>query len=1111
MEKNRLINRFSATLLCVVILLVVQVSVVSAWDFDNVKETTDVVKGEDYNIGDSILKYNDLWEKYKPIKVDNMFGLGSTLFSGAITEHTEYCREDCSSTMEIYLANDGILIDEVIFETKQKDNSWVEQNVRSYQFYIKTDEKPYLVDDFELQCINGKFNELNKSYQQICTNVKVGNHTEYISNWTQYNLGDEVVKGNYIVKLEAEKKSSRTVDWIIKTNGEWLDEWATWATDLNTNLVSYYPLDNDDFDDLLGNHNGTNYGSSNDSGIINDSRSFTTNDYISATCSAISDKTLSVWFKTTDTGETAIFTTNNNGIGGSGEGFGIMNRQGSGGVSFLIDGVYWGLVYTDCNDGNWHNAILSRAHPSGEYKMYVDGVSVNNVTQLGGKFSSSSTLIGATGGGAYFEGSIDEPIIWNRILTQAEVEGYYNSGDPAYLNESVLDAPVVTLNFPADSSYSTGQEIEFNCSSVVGGGSTLTNMTLWTNNTASWALANTTDVTGTTNTTTWNNTITGNTLWSCQACDSDGDCAFATSNYTVNLDNTYPTIIVETPDGTLNSATIGDSETLNVTFTDTNLDDCWYDYNSTNITINGCLTGIKNSTTFILENGNYNMTVYANDSVGNLNSTSLSWSYNLTEVSQTYFSTAVESSTKTYVANLSYNSSAFGVITGDLYLNGSSYTGTRTGAGDSAVFSANAIMPSISTETNYTAYWTISLTDAGGTTDYNLTSHNITVSTINLSLCDATNNVSFWNFTILNESNAAEINSTFEATFTVTPTGSSSGNDFSYSDIVGNNSQYDFCISPGTESYSIDTNIELGKTGYVSKFYNYKEVTVNNTTKETNLYMLTTADSTSFIIHVVDAAARDIVSAEVRVLRYYTGTDEWLVTEIVTTDDSGESIAHLLSEDADYKFQVYQSGVSTYNSSLTKIVCAASPCTVTLIIPISVATGIEEVEDLTSTLTYSSTTNTFTYTYVDTSATFDTARLYVVRIAPSNATVMTPCNETRTTASGVITCDINGGVNGTYRASGYIARSDVEFLNLRIDGRMGTNIYNSMGDDGILWAIFLFIAIAMLGVARPSLAIVFGTMGLIVVGLLGIINIGALSIVAVSTVAVILLMRVGRE
>ena len=113
-------------------------------------------------------------------------------------------------------------------------------------------------------------------------------------------------------------------------------------------------------------------------------------------------------------------------------------------------------------------------------------------------------------------------------------------------------------------------------------------------------------------------------------------------------------------------------------------------------------------------------------------------------------------------------------------------------------------------------------------------------------------------------------------------------------------------------------------------------------------------------------------------------------------------------------------------------------------------------------------------------------------------------------AIGVITCNINGEVNGTYQASGYLTRSE-EVLTNRKNGVLGTGIYNSMGLDGVLWSFFIMIAIIMIGVNRPSLAIIFGTVGLFLVGILGIIKVGAITMVSILSIAIILLMRVGRE
>ena len=572
-----------------------------------------------------------------------------------------------------------------------------------------------------------------------------------------------------------------------------------------------------------------------------------------------------------------------------------------------------------------------------------------------------------------------------------------------------------------------------------------------------------------------------------------------------------PEISVENPNGTLDYNYVGNNETLNVTFTDTNLESCWYNYNGTNITIDGCLTGVKNSTQFILEANNLNMTLYANDTIGNINSSFVNWSYLIFENSQTYPTTSVESANEIYTADILYDSSEYSVITGALYFNGTTYMGTRSGSGDSAIFTTSATMPSVESSTVFEANWVMALTNSSGTTNINLTSNNVTVEVINLTLCDDTNNVSFWNFTITNETNLVEINSTFEATFAVRSNGSTEDNQFSYSNVYVNKSQYDFCISPGTENYDVDASIKLTKPGFVDKFYNYQSVLLSNATREDNLYMMALGDSTSFIVNVVYVDSTDVEGAEVQVQRYYQGTGEWLTTEILTTNYVGEAVGHFLSEDADYRFLVYQDGVSVLNSSSTKITCTLSPCTVTLTIPINVPSGVEPVEDLTSTLTYSDTTNVFTYTYSDSSGDLSLARLFVVRVFPSNATLIIPCNKTKTSTSGILTCDITGQINGTYRASAYITRDSDEFLDKNIVGVLGNQIYNSMGNDGVLWAIFILIGVIMLGIARPSMAIIFGTIGIVVIGLIQIINIGTISIIAIVVVAVILLMRVKRE
>ena len=90
-------KRFSTIFLMLVVCLLVQISMVSALNFDNVKDSmTTTFDG-------TIVKDNVLLEKYAPIKISNFFDLpifGTTIFEGYLSQHDETCGIDCSSTMD---------------------------------------------------------------------------------------------------------------------------------------------------------------------------------------------------------------------------------------------------------------------------------------------------------------------------------------------------------------------------------------------------------------------------------------------------------------------------------------------------------------------------------------------------------------------------------------------------------------------------------------------------------------------------------------------------------------------------------------------------------------------------------------------------------------------------------------------------------------------------------------------------------------------------------------------------------------------------------------------------------------------------------------------------
>jgi hypothetical protein len=85
---------------------------------------------------------------------------------------------------------------------------------------------------------------------------------------------------------------------------------------------------------------------------------------------------------------------------------------------------------TSVNDGAWHHVVLTRKHTSGKVEIYVDGkqeVWVSSEAQE--KPAPFSVLGRREGGGAPFQGALDEVRLYKRILTADEVASLFKNED----------------------------------------------------------------------------------------------------------------------------------------------------------------------------------------------------------------------------------------------------------------------------------------------------------------------------------------------------------------------------------------------------------------------------------------------------------------------------------------------------------------------------------------------------------------------------------------------------------------------------------------------------------------------------------------------------------
>jgi hypothetical protein len=291
--------------------------------------------------------------------------------------------------------------------------------------------------------------------------------------------------------------------------------------------------------------------------------------------------TVSAWFKTNASSGVII----SEGAYSTG-GWAIWYNSGTLGA-FMKEGSATAYTITLAagaySDGNWHHMATVMTTSTTDYTanladIYIDGA--ERTVGIGSQvknYSSSpdSWSIGSRGAGAstYFNGSIDQAMIWNRSLSASEISMFYNSGigmynrthsdattngDVWYVvvtpadkyedgtsvasnNVTIADsATSVTLTSPLDSWY-VNNTVKFEC--LASSNIPLINVSLWHNNTGAWARNAT--VTTTATSAIAHYTVTGlqvkNVIWTCLACTAEG-CTYSATNRTLLIDITNPDI-----------------------------------------------------------------------------------------------------------------------------------------------------------------------------------------------------------------------------------------------------------------------------------------------------------------------------------------------------------------------------------------------------------------------------------------------------------------------------------------------------------------------------------------------------------------------------------------
>lgn len=1074
---------------------------ISAFEFDNRKEI---------QISKGLAGYND-------IEIGNFFGFGKTLWSGTLDSNTNVCGINCESIQTITLHEEGSLVDEVIFKTLQDDGDWKEQGIRSYEILIHTGSEPYEINDYESVCETIKeYSTENDTYYGVttCEQVLVGSHTEYIDEWQNYELGTELKKGTYEVKLVGQKKPTRTVDWIYETQGEELGEWAIWGG-LNLTAIDYYNFDEGsgttagDTGTPGGNDMTVNSDAWDSNGMDGSAFKADGNNGIATTINLGTDHgsneavTLNLWMNSTaiNSGETIFnthFTASN----------GRINLQTTieNKLSLLLtDGVEptnpqiivpilddWFMITLAINSSNFFMYYNETLVASGSLTSFVFVEEVLHFAQRSDGTEDLNT--------ANLEGFR----VFDSVLNQSDIEFLYNSGNGIFFNGGRSS---ITLNSPADNEASLLNEIKFNATANVIG-TTLVNMSLWHNASGTFELNQTNStIDPTTNTTTFNATFTeGTYLWGIQGCDSDGDCGFGL-NRTIIIDTIAPIITINLPTTLLDFGILTTNETLNWTVIDSNFVSAWFNYNGTNTT----LVGAVGETNFTLQLNDYNLTLYANDSAGNINSKFIEWEYKSFINSETFnasttsgiinpfgLNITTRSGTSVTIARLNYNGSSLGTIV----FNGNDYIITK-----------NQIAPGVFLATNFSFFWNITLSDD---TNFLTKTKNQTVSPIIInSTCIGMTQM--FNFTLNDEIDKTILNQTvFNTSMKVDLNLFTSDRTTKLVDFFKEFNRINpisICIDNNLsngESYSLDLQIQYNAINHSSEFYNIERFVLNESTLHQNisLFDLDTTNTQNFRLRVKDTSFLPIEGALVQIERKYLENGTFFITEIPKTDANGITSASLQVNDVIYNFKIFDAGtlISTFTNVIA--VCQTplvTQCEIdfdafqsTITIP-----DFEEGDDFNFTLEYNDSSRIISSIFVIPSGKPSTVKLVVIR---EDTLGTAACSDTLTSAAGTLSCTIPSSFgNSTVMAK--LFKDDIEQGKGNIkSGQKSADIF-----PGILIMLSVLVMITLIGMGvsdNPVITAVFLFIGVLVLFAMNLIQntgfIGSTATILFFAIAVIL-------
>lgn len=553
----------------------------------------------------------------------------------------------------------------------------------------------------------------------------------------------------------------------------------------------------------------------------------------------------------------------------------------------------------------------------------------------------------------------------------------------------------------------------------------------------------------------------------------------STENRTVNIDTNSPAVNI-TELGNIDYHISGDNLTINWSVEDSHIDSCILEYAGVNQTVTCSNNGTYiNATSYDYKD----VILWANDTFGNSNSSTMSWDYKLFQDSISYNPVVIEGSLEPFSLDMH---TYLTPLISRLNYNGTSYSSTTTSLGSGEYNVTNNIpIPNFVVDTNTTFHFNITYNEGTSilTNDYTQLVQaslldNCSVYTyllFNISLYDEKTLDSIvgdieTDLNFLNQDNATNLNN-----LSVNFENVSNAEICSNTNLTGEPFLYNFEIR-----YSVPSGVSSYE--YVPEFYHIQHGNPSDLPLIINLYDLNVNESTEFTLKYRDDnyVAREGVLLQI--LRKYVSEGIYRIVEIPITSNDGSAIAHL--DTNNYKYKI----IATLNGEILNVfdnpavICEGAitgVCTINL--NGKGSPNPYQNEDDIQDLAYSITQNG-TKIYVD--YTVPSGVPKEVSVAMTQTSPLSDdnviCNTTLISSSGSFECTANSTIGDSEvlieisfgdqirRAKAYFQEDLGDFFLL---------------NNYIIGAFLLILLITMM-VSSPKIMVAIGTFGVAILGLL---------------------------